>query len=157
MSDTLFIAKSCNHQVAALLQNCILLLSRFETLLSETVSQESIINVLQFLAVEAIFLENQAKDKEAVITNQGIESLRVRSMGILRQVEPSLTKLMPGLRELPRTTQFHFGRSVIKSCKIACESSTSKTFQTPQWKIHSISQCIDDEIGTSLRSLFQRS
>jgi glucan phosphoethanolaminetransferase (alkaline phosphatase superfamily) len=87
MSDTLSIARSCNKQISALLQSCITLLSQLEIQLSETVSQESIINVLQFLAVEAIFLENQTKDKEAVITNQGIESLRVKSMGILRQVK----------------------------------------------------------------------
>jgi len=85
-SDTLSVAVACNRQIAALLQNSITLLSQFESLLAETVSQENIINVLQFLAVEAIFIENQAKDKELVITNQGIESLRVVSMGILRQV-----------------------------------------------------------------------
>jgi hypothetical protein len=86
VSDTLSIAVSCSRQISALLQNCVTLLSQFESQLAETVSQESIINVLQFLAVEAIFLENQAKDKETVISNQGIESLRVISMGILRQV-----------------------------------------------------------------------
>jgi hypothetical protein len=85
-SDTLSVARTCSKQISALLQSCITLLSQFETQLAETVSQESIINVLQFLAVEAIFLENQAKDKDAVISNQGIESLRVISMGILRQV-----------------------------------------------------------------------
>jgi hypothetical protein len=69
------------------LQNCVTLLSQFETQLAETVSQENIINVLQFLAVEAIFLENQPKDKESVISNQSVESLRVVSMGILRQVQ----------------------------------------------------------------------
>ena len=104
MSDTLSIAQSCHKQISALLQSCITLLSQFETQLSETVSQESIINVLQFLAVEAIFLENQAKDKEAVITNQGIESLRVKSMGILRQVKPYSMELMAGICKLPRTT-----------------------------------------------------
>jgi len=77
---------SCTKQISALLQNCVTLLSQFETQLAETVSQESIINVLQFLAVEAIFLENQVKDKESVISNQSVESLRVVSMGILRQV-----------------------------------------------------------------------
>jgi hypothetical protein len=85
-SDTLSVAISCTKQISALLQNCITLLSQFETQLAETVSQESIVNVLQFLAVEAIFLENQEKGKEVVISNQGIESLRVISMGILRQV-----------------------------------------------------------------------
>lgn len=90
-SDTLSIARSCSKQISALLQNCITLLSQFETQLAETVSQESIINVLQFLAVEAIFLENQAKDKETIISNQGIESLRVIFMGILRQVIPLST------------------------------------------------------------------
>ena len=77
---------TCNRQISALLQSSITLLSQFESQLAETVSQENVINVLQFLAVEAIFIENQAKDKELVITNQGIESLRVVSMGILRQV-----------------------------------------------------------------------
>jgi len=86
LSDTLSVAISCTKQISALLQNCVTLLSQFETQLAETVSQESIINVLQFLAVEAIFLENQARDKESVISNQSIESLRVVSMGILRQV-----------------------------------------------------------------------
>ena len=79
---------TCNRQISALLQSSITLLSQFESQLAETVSQENIINVLQFLAVEAIFIENQTKDKEFVITNQGIESLRVVSMGILRQVGP---------------------------------------------------------------------
>ena len=77
---------TCNRQISTLLQSSITLLSQFESQLAETVSQENVINVLQFLAVEAIFIENQAKDKELVITNQGIESLRVVSMGILRQV-----------------------------------------------------------------------
>jgi hypothetical protein len=77
---------TCNRQISGLLQSSITLLSQFESQLAETVSQENVINVLQFLAVEAIFIENQAKDKELVITNQGIESLRVVSMGILRQV-----------------------------------------------------------------------
>ena len=93
-SDTLSIAVACNRQIAALLQNSITLLSQFESLLAETVSQENIINVLQFLAVEAIFIENQVKDKEYVITNQGIESLRVVSMGILRQVNLRFIVLM---------------------------------------------------------------
>ena len=93
-SDTLSVAVACNRQIAALLQNSITLLSQFESLLAETVSQENIINVLQFLAVEAIFIENQAKDKEYVITNQGIESLRVVSMGILRQVNLRFIVLM---------------------------------------------------------------
>jgi hypothetical protein len=87
-SDTLHIAMNCTKQISSLLHSSITLLSQFETQLAETVSQESIINVLQFVAVEAIFLENLAKDKEAVISNQGIESLRVISMGILRQVYP---------------------------------------------------------------------
>jgi len=88
-SDTLAVAITCTKQISALLQNSITLLSQFEIQLAETVSQETIVNVLQFLAVEAIFLENQAKDKETVISNQGIESLRVISMGILRQVSSS--------------------------------------------------------------------
>ena len=85
-SDTLPVAMICTKQISAILQSSINLLSQFEIQLSETVSQESIINVLQFVAVEAIFLENQPKDKDMVISNQGIESLRVVSMGILRQV-----------------------------------------------------------------------
>jgi hypothetical protein len=90
-SDTLAVAITCSKQISAILQNSVTLLSQFEMHLAETVSQESIINVLQFLAVEAIFLENQAKDRETVISNQGIESLRVISMGLLRQVfSPSI-------------------------------------------------------------------
>jgi hypothetical protein len=85
-SDTFLLATSHSRQISALLHNSITLLSQFETQLAETVSQESIINVLQFLAVEAIFLENQPKGKEDIISNQGIENLRVVSMGILRQV-----------------------------------------------------------------------
>jgi len=85
-SDTFAVAITCSKQITGLLQNSLTLLSQFETHLAETVSQESIINVLQFLAVEAIFLENQAKDRETVISNQAIESLRVVSMGLLRQV-----------------------------------------------------------------------
>ena len=85
-SDTLSIAISCNKQISALLQNCITLLSQFETLLEETKFQERIINVLQFLAVETIFLENQPRGKESVISKQGIESLRVIAMDILKQV-----------------------------------------------------------------------
>ena len=99
-SDTLSIARSCSKQISALLQSCITLLSQFETQLAETVSQESIINVLQFLAVEAIFLENQAKDKETVISNHSIESLRVISMGILRQVFQYKVRLSLGFRKL---------------------------------------------------------
>jgi hypothetical protein len=86
VSDTFAAAMTCNRQISALLQSSITVLSQFESQLAETVSQEHIINVLQFIAVEAIFIENQAKDKDFVITNQGIESLRVVSMGIVRQV-----------------------------------------------------------------------
>lgn len=92
-SDTFAVAMTCNRQISALLQSSITLLSQFESQLSETVSQEHIINVLQFIAVEAIFIENQAKDKDFIITNQGIESLRVVSMGILRQVNILLIEL----------------------------------------------------------------
>jgi len=108
-SDTFSIAMTCSKQISALLHNCISTLSQFEIQLAETVSQESIINVLQFLAVEAIFLENQAKDKESVITNHEIENLRVISMGILRQVAQPISWLIVGFRKLSRTTQFHFG------------------------------------------------
>src|SRR5438552_22870 len=106
-SDTLSLAKACSKQISALLQNCITLLAQFEVQLAETVSQESIINGLQFLAVEAIFLENQAKDKDVVISNQGIESLRVISMGILRQVLYSNLFANSGFCKLPRSTEFH--------------------------------------------------
>jgi cohesin loading factor subunit SCC2 len=112
-SDTLHIAMNCNKQIVNLLYSSIALLSQFETQLAETVSQESIINVLQFVAVEAIFLENLAKDKEAVISNQGIESLRVISMGILRQVFASypdqrsfiLDEVLTSLAKLPANRQ----------------------------------------------------
>ena len=93
VSDTYAVAVTCNKQISALLQSSITLLSQFESQLSETVSQEHIINVLQFIAVEAIFLENQGKDNDFIITNQGIESLRVVSMGILRQVNILLIEL----------------------------------------------------------------
>ena len=107
-SDTLSVAMSCTKQISALLQNCVTLLSQFETQLAETVSQESIINVLQFLAVEAIFLENQVKDKESVISNQSVESLRVVSMGILRQVPSTRSlSLTLGIRKLSRTAKFY--------------------------------------------------
>ena len=112
-SDTLHIAMNCSKQISSLLYSSITLLSQFETQLAETVSQESIINVLQFIAVEAIFLENLAKDKEAVISNQGIESLRVISMGILRQVFASypdqrsfiLDEVLTSLAKLPANRQ----------------------------------------------------
>jgi len=84
-----------------------MLLSQFEAQLADAVSQENVINVLQFLAVEAIFLENQAKDKESVISNQGIENLRVISMGILRQVILCKPYLTLGFRKLPGSTKFH--------------------------------------------------
>ena len=112
-SDTLSVARKCSKQIAALLQNSITLLSQFEIHIGDTVTQESILNVLQFLAVEAIFLENQAKDKEIVISNQGIESLRVISMGVLRQVFASypeqrsfiLDEVLSSLAKLPATRQ----------------------------------------------------
>jgi cohesin loading factor subunit SCC2 len=112
-SDTLFLAISCRKQVSSILQSCISLMSQFEAQLAESVSQESIINVLQFLAVEAIFVENQAKDKEMVISNQEIESLRVISMGILRQVFASypeqrsfiLDEVLSSLAKLPANRQ----------------------------------------------------
>src|SRR5262249_4686428 len=96
-SDTLSIAMSCSKQISMLLQNSVNLLSQFEAHLAHTVTQESIINVLQFLAVEAIFLENQPKDRDNVVANQAIESLRVVSMGILKQVVPSKSALKLGL------------------------------------------------------------
>jgi uncharacterized membrane protein (DUF4010 family) len=85
-SDTLSVAMACTKQISALLQSCITLISKFEIQLAETITQESIINVLQFLAVEAIFLETLPKDTVSIITNSEIERLRVISMGILRQV-----------------------------------------------------------------------
>ena len=112
-SDTLSVAMACSKQISALLQSCIGLMSQFELQLAETVSQESIINVLQFLSIEAIFLENQGKDKEAIISNQEIENLRVISMGILRQVFASypeqrnfiLDEVLTSLAKLPANRQ----------------------------------------------------
>lgn len=63
--------------------------------------------------MEAIFLENQPKDKETVISNQEIETLRVFSMGILRQVFASypeqrsfiLDEVLSSLAKLPANRQ----------------------------------------------------
>ena len=85
-SDTLSVAMPCSKQISTILQTSNMLLSQFEVYMANTLTQENIINVLQFLAIEAIFLDIQHENMESIVSKKGLENLKVVSMEIVSQV-----------------------------------------------------------------------